>query len=44
MHLITMLMQQDDESCLNAINLEYDTVPTNNSINYIIVDNSISLL
>ena len=34
---------EDDESCLNAISLEYDTVPTNNSINYIVVDESITV-
>ena len=32
-----------DDSCLNAINLEYDTVPTNTSANFNILANSISL-
>ena len=34
---------EDDESCLNAINIDYDTIPTNNSINYIIIDDSLTL-
>ena len=33
----------NDDSCLETINLEYDTVPTSTSINYNIIANSISL-
>ncbi len=33
----------DDDSCLDAINLQYDTVPTSTPINYNIIANSISL-
>ena len=33
----------NDNSCLDAINLEYDTVPTNTSTNFNILANSISL-
>ena len=34
---------EDDESCLNAISVEYDTVPTNNAINYIVIDDSLTV-